>query len=30
MSWRSHANLLYANWVNHIVYQHTPFDLTEL
>ena len=30
MSWRSHANLLYANWVNHIVYQHTPFDLSEL
>ena len=30
MTWRSHANLLYANWVNHIVYQHTPFDLSEL
>lgn len=30
MTWRSHANLLYANWVNHIVYQHTPFDLSKL
>ena len=30
MSWKSHANLLFGNWVNHIVYQHTPYDLSEL
>lgn len=28
--WKSHANLLFANWLNHIVYQHTPYDLSEL
>lgn len=28
-SWRSHANLLYRNWLNY-VYQMTPFDLTDL
>ncbi len=28
--WRSHANLLFANWLNHIVYQHTPYNLMEL
>ncbi|MDQ1294337.1 MAG: homoserine O-succinyltransferase/O-acetyltransferase [Actinomycetota bacterium] len=27
MTWRSHAFLLYANWLNHCVYQRTPFDL---
>jgi homoserine O-succinyltransferase len=27
MSWRSHAFLLYANWLNYCVYQRTPFDL---
>lgn len=30
MLWKSHANLLYANWINHIVYQHTPYDLSQL
>ncbi|WP_313021474.1 homoserine O-succinyltransferase [Mobilicoccus sp.] len=25
-SWRSHAFLLYANWLNYCVYQRTPFD----
>ncbi|GAB48041.1 homoserine O-acetyltransferase MetA [Mobilicoccus pelagius] len=25
--WRSHAFLLYANWVNYGVYQGTPYDL---
>ena len=25
--WRSHASLLYANWLNYYVYQVTPFDL---
>ncbi len=28
--WRSHGNLLYANWLNHIVYQETPFNLQDL
>lgn len=28
--WRSHANLLFANWLNYYVYQETPFDLNEL
>ena len=27
VTWRSHAFLLYANWLNHCVYQRTPFDL---
>lgn len=25
--WRSHANLLFSNWLNYYVYQRTPFDL---
>lgn len=28
--WRSHGNLLYCNWLNHYVYQATPFDLSKL
>lgn len=28
--WRSHANLLFANWLNYYVYQETPYDLGEL
>ncbi len=28
--WRSHANLLYCNWLNYYVYQETPFDLQQL
>ena len=27
VSWRSHANLLYCNWLNYFVYQATPYDL---
>lgn len=27
LSWRSHANMLYSNWLNYFVYQTTPFDL---
>jgi len=27
--WRSHAHLLYGNWVNEI-YQSTPYDVTEI
>jgi len=30
VSWRSHANLLYSNWLNYMVYQTTPYDLSEL
>jgi len=30
MTWRSHAHLLYANWLNYHVYQATPFDLARL
>ena len=26
MSWSSTANLLYSNWLNHYVYQLTPYD----
>ena len=27
LSWRSHCNNLYSNWLNYFVYQQTPFDL---
>jgi len=27
--WRSHAHLLYGNWVN-LIYQSTPYDLNEI
>lgn len=27
VTWRSHANLFYANWLNYYVYQATPFNL---
>lgn len=30
MNWRSHANLMFANWLNYFVYQETPYDLTKL
>ncbi len=30
MNWRSHASLLFSNWLNYIVYQHTPYDLSQL
>jgi homoserine O-succinyltransferase len=30
VSWRSHANLLYSNWLNYFVYQTTPFDVNDL
>lgn len=28
--WRSHANLLFSNWLNYYVYQATPYDLNTL
>ena len=27
LSWRSHANNLYTNWLNYYVYQITPYEL---
>jgi homoserine O-succinyltransferase len=27
VTWRGHAHLLYANWINYYVYQETPFDI---
>lgn len=30
LTWRSHANLLFTNWLNYYVYQQTPFDLKDL
>ena len=27
VKWRSHANLLFSNWLNYYVYQTTPFDI---
>lgn len=30
VTWRSHANLLYSNWLNYFVYQSTPYDITEI
>ena len=28
--WRSHASLLFSNWLNYYVYQETPYDLSKL
>ena len=28
--WRSHASLLFNNWLNYYVYQETPYDLSTL
>lgn len=25
--WKSHANLLFTNWLNYFVYQETPYDI---
>lgn len=30
VSWRAHAHLLFANWLNYFVYQTTPYDLTQI
>ena len=29
-TWRSHANLLYSNWLNYYVYQTTPYDINTI
>lgn len=28
--WRSHANLLFGNWLNYYVYQETPYRLSDI
>lgn len=28
--WRSHANLLFTNWLNYFVYQETPYDISNI
>jgi homoserine O-succinyltransferase len=28
--WKSHANLLFANWLNYYVYQLTPYSLEDI
>lgn len=28
--WRSHAHLLFANWLNYFVYQITPYNIDEI
>jgi len=30
VTWRSHANLLFSNWLNYYVYQETPYDVDRL
>ncbi len=30
VSWRSHANLLFSNWLNYFVYQETPYNINEI
>ncbi len=30
VTWRSHANLLYSNWLNYFVYQATPYNIDEI
>jgi len=30
LSWRSHANLLFMNWLNYYVYQETPYDIQDI
>ena len=30
VSWRAHANLFYANWINYYVYQQTPYNIEDI
>ncbi len=30
VSWRSHGNLFYSNWLNYYVYQNTPYRIEEI
>ncbi|MCF8564290.1 homoserine O-succinyltransferase [Alicyclobacillus tolerans] len=29
-NWRSHAYLIFSNWLNYYVYQETPYDLSQI
>ena len=29
-SWRSHANLFFCNWLNYVIYQDVPYNLSEI
>lgn len=30
LTWKAHANLLFANWLNYYVYQETPYDIANI
>ncbi len=30
VQWKAYAHLFFANWLNHYVYQETPFDLGDI
>lgn len=30
VTWKSHAHLMFANWLNYCVYQLTPYDINEI
>jgi homoserine O-succinyltransferase len=30
VKWKSHAHLLFSNWLNYYVYQMTPFDISKI
>ncbi|HBG41515.1 MAG TPA: homoserine O-succinyltransferase, partial [Porphyromonadaceae bacterium] len=30
VQWRSHANLLFVNWLNYFVYQQTPYNIRRI
>lgn len=30
LEWRSHANILYTNWLNYYVYQSTPYEFINM
>lgn len=30
ITWSSHANLLFSNWLNYFVYQATPYDIAKI
>ena len=30
VTWRAHAHLLFANWINYYVYQETPYNIDDI
>ena len=30
VTWRTHGNLLFQNWLNYYVYQETPYDINDI